>query len=255
MRVAMSIQDGILRFAPPRPRAKVDPARWLLVGWEPEGAVSALTPLGGVLSVRPSSDKADAVSSQIRLPKSWFWISLPRLTVAGRLEVGIGAEGKSFLLLKSRYGAEEVVREANLIPARDVSEVVEVAVWRALNAIHQGQSPLRDLATLLSMSSLVRLESDDKMVLWCRVGQAMAQVELSGYQSGVGVALPLIPKIQWLVPSKNDFLVLVQSDPLRSSLPMIVGELEGWSGLGVIGALEPRLWLEAVGGSQWDPGD
>jgi hypothetical protein len=171
------------------------------------------------------------------------------------LEVGIGAEGKSFLLLKSRYGAEEVVREASLIPARGVSEVVEAAVQRALSAFRQSRSPLRDLAALLSMSSLVRLESDDKMVLWCRVGQAMAQVELSERQSGVGAALPLIPKIRWLAPSENDFLVLVQSDPLRSSLPMIVGGLEGWSGLGVIGALEPRLWLEAVGGAGWDSDD
>jgi hypothetical protein len=36
---------------------------------------------------------------------------------------------------------------------------------------------------------------------------------------------------------------------------MIVGWLDGWNGLGVIGMLEPRLWLEAVGGARWDPGD
>ena len=252
MRVVLSIQDGILRFAPPRPRARMDPGRWLLVGWGPGGAVSALTPLGGVLGARPPSDGEDP--SRISLPREWFWVSLPRYRApAGRLEVGLGAEGRSFLILKSRNGIE-VAREAPLIPARDVSEVVAAAVRRALNAAHQSRIPLRELAALLSASSLVRLESDDKMALRCHVGQAVARVELSERRVGEGEALPLIPRARWLAPSEDDFLVVVRSDPLRPLLPMIVGWLDGWGGLGVIGMLEPRLWLEAVGGARWDPG-
>ncbi len=253
MRVALSIQDGILRFAPSRPRARVDPGRWLLVGWGPGGAVSALTPLGGVLGVRPPSDREDP--SQISLPRAWFWVSLPRhWAVAGRLEVGLGTEGKSFLILKFRDGIE-VAREAPMTPARAVSEVVEVAIRRVLGAIRQGQSPLRNLAALLSASSLVRLESGDKMALQCHVGQAVARVELSERRVGVGEILPLIPRARWLAPSEDDFLVIVQSDPIRPLVPMIVGWLDGWNGLGVIGMLEPRLWLEAVGGARWDSGD
>jgi len=253
MRVAMSIQDGILRFAPPRPRAKVDPGRWLLVGWGPGGAVSALTPLGGVLGARPPSDREDPF--RISLPKAWFWVSMPRYWVAaGRLEVGLGAEGRSFLILKSRNGIE-VACEASLTPARNASEFVEVAIQRVLGAIRQSRSPLRDLAALLSASSLVRLESNDKMAMRCHVGQAVARVELPDRWVGAGEALPLIPRVRWLVPSEDDFLVVVQSDPLRPLVPMIVGWLDGWGGLGVIGMLEPRLWLEAVGGARWDPGD
>jgi hypothetical protein len=253
MRVALSIQDGILRFAPPRPRARMDPGRWLLVGWGPGGDVSALTPLGGVLGACPPSDREDP--SRISLPKAWFWISLPRHQVAaGRLEVGLGTEGESFLILKSR-GGMEVACEAPLIPARDVSEIVEIATQRVLGAIRQSQIPLRDLASLLSASSLVRLESGDKMALRCHVGQAVARVELSGRRVGEGEILPMIPRTRWLVPSEDDFLVVVQSDPLRPLVPMIVGWLDGWSGLGVIGMLEPRLWLEAVGGARWDSGD
>jgi hypothetical protein len=253
MRVAMSAQDGILRFAPSRPRARVDPGRWLLVGWGPRGAVSALTPLGGVLGARPPSDREDPF--QISLPKAWFWVSMPRYWVAaGRLEVGLGTEGKSFLILKF-HNEIEVAREAPLIPARDVSEIVEIATQRVLGAIRQSQSPLRDLAALLSTSSLVRLESNDKMALRCHVGQAVARVELSERRVGEGEILPLIPRARWLAPSEDDFLVVVQSDPLRPLVPMIVGGLDGWSGLGVIGMLEPRLWLEAVGGARWDPGD
>jgi hypothetical protein len=254
MHASLSIRDGILRFAPPRPRAGVDPARWLLVGWGADEAVSALTPLGGVLGVRPSSGGEDP--SRISLPEAWFWISLPRRrAVAGHLEVGLGMEGKSFLILKFRDGIE-VAREAPLIPAQGVSEVVEAAVRRTLNAVHQSQSPLRDLAALLSMSSLVRLDGGDKMALRCHVGQAVARVELPERRVGVGDALPLIPKgARWLVPSENDFLVIVQTDPLRPLTPMIVGWLEGWDGLGVIGALETRLWLEAVGGARWDSSD
>jgi hypothetical protein len=253
MRVVLSIQDGILCFSPPRPKARVDPGRWLLVGWGPGGAVSALTPLGGVLGVRPLSDKQDP--SQISLPRAWFWISLPRYwAVAGRLEVGLGTEGRSFLVLKFRNGIE-VAREAPLTPARNVSEIVEVAIQRVLDAIRQSQIPLRDLAALLSASSLVRLESNDKMALRCHVGQAVARVELSERRVGEGEILPLIPRARWLVPSEDDFLVVVQSDPLRPLVPMIVGWLDGWSGLGVIGMLEPRLWLEAVGGARWDPSD
>jgi hypothetical protein len=231
----------------------MDPGRWLLAGWGAGGAVSALTPLGGVLDVRPPSDREDP--SQISLPKAWFWVSLPRYRVAaGRLEVGLGTEGKSFLILKFRNGIE-VAREAPLIPARDVSGIVEVAIQRVLDAIRQSQGPLRDLATLLSMSSLVRLESKDKVAMRCHVGQAVARVELPEYRVGVGEILPLIPRVRWLVPSEDDFLVIVQSDPLRPLVPMIVGWLDGWNGLGVIGMLEPRLWLEAVGGARWDPGD
>jgi hypothetical protein len=253
MRVALSIQDGILRFVPPRPKAKVDPERWLLVGWGPGGAVSALTPLGGVLGVRPPSDGEDP--SRIGLPKAWFWISLPRYwAVAGRLEVGLGAEGRSSLVLKFRNGIE-MAREAPMTPARNVSEIVEVAIQRVLDAIRQSQIPLRGLASLLSASSLVRLESNDKMALRCHVGQAVARVELSERRVGVGEILPLIPRVRWLVPSEDDFLVIDQPDPLRPLVPMIVGWLDGWSGLGVIGMLEPRLWLEAVGGAGWDPGD
>jgi hypothetical protein len=226
----------------------------LLIGWGPEGSVSALTPLGGVLGVRPASGGADVVPPRIRLPKAWFWVPLPRSTFAGRLEVGIGTEGESFLILTSRYGLE-AIREASLSPARGVSEVVAAAVQRVLNAVHQSRSPLRELAALLSASSLVRLEGDDKTVLRCLVGQAVARVELPGHQASAGEALPLVPKIRWLVPSESDFLIIVQSDPLRPSLPMIVGWLEGgWGGLGVVGTLEPRLWLEAVGGARWDSG-
>jgi hypothetical protein len=251
MRVALSIQDGILRFAPPRPKAKVDPERWLLVGWGPGGAVSALTPLGGVLGVRPPSEGEDP--SRISLPKAWFWVSLPRhWAVAGRLEVGLGMEGKSFLALKFRDGVE-VAREASLTPARGVSEVVEATTQRVLGAIRQGQSPLRDLAALLSVSNLVRLESGDKTALRCHVGQAVARVELSERRVGAGEALPLIPRVRWLVPSENDFLVVVQLDPLRPLVPMVVGWLDGWSGLGVIGMLEPQLWLESVCGARWNP--
>jgi hypothetical protein len=232
----------------------MDPGRWLLVGWGPEGSVSALTPLGGVLGVRPASGGADVVPPRIRLPKAWFWVPLPRSTFAGRLEVGIGTEGESFLILTSRYGLE-AIREASLSPARGVSEVVAAAVQRVLNAVHQSRSPLRELAALLSASSLVRLEGDDKMALRCHVGQAVARVELSERRVGEGEALPLIPRVRWLVPSEDDFLFIVQSDPLRPLVPMIVGWLDGWSGLGVIGMLEPRLWLEAVGGARWDSGD
>jgi hypothetical protein len=253
MRVVLSIQDGILCFAPPRPRAGVDPGRWLLVGWGPGGAVSALTPLGGVLGVRPLSDMQDP--SQISLPRAWFWISLPRYwAVAGRLEVGLGTEGRPFLVLKFRNGIE-IAREAPPTPARNVSEIVEATIQRVLDAIRQSQIPLRDLAALLSASSLVRLESGDKMALRCRVGQAVARVELSERRVGEGEILPLIPRVRWLVPSEDDFLVIVQSDPLRPLVPMIVGWLDGWNGLGVIGMLEPRLWLEAVGGARWDSGD
>jgi hypothetical protein len=215
--------------------------------------VSALTPLGGILGARPPSDREDP--PRISLPKAWFWVSLPRYRVAaGRLEVGLGTEGKSFLILKFRNGIE-VAREAPLIPARDVSGIVEVAIQRVLGAIRQSQGPLRDLATLLSMSSLVRLESKDKVAMRCHVGQAVARVELPEYRVGVGEILPLIPRVRWLVPSEDDFLFIVQSDPLRPLVPMIVGWLDGWSGLGVIGMLEPRLWLEAVGGARWDSGD
>jgi hypothetical protein len=222
----------------------------LLVGWGPGGTVSALTPLGGILGVRPPSDREDP--SQVSLPKAWFWISLPRYWgFSGRLEVGLGTEGKSFLILKLRDGIE-AIREASLIPARDASEVVEAAIQRILGTIRQSRSPLRDLAALLSASSLVRLESGDKMALRCHVGQAVARVELSERRVGVGEALPLISKIRWLMPSENDFLVIVQSDPLRPLIPMVVGWLDGWNGLGVIGMLEPRLWLEAVGGARWD---
>jgi hypothetical protein len=253
MRVVLSIQDGILRFAPPRPKARVDPGRWLLAGWGSGGAVSALTPLGGVLGVRPLSDRQDP--SEIGLPREWFWISLPRYQApAGRLEVGLRAEGESFLILKFRNGIE-VAREAPLIPARDVSGIVEVAIRRVLGAIRQSRIPLRGLAALLSASSLVRLESNDKMALRCHVGQAVARVELSERRVGEGEILPLIPRARWLAPSEDDFLVIVQSDPLRPLVPMIVGWLDGWSGLGVIGMLEPRLWLEAVGGARWDPSD
>jgi len=243
MRVALSIQD---------PKARVDPGRWLLVGWGAGGAVSALTPLGGVLGARPPSEGEDPSQS---LPKEWFWVSLPRYQpVAGRLEVGLATGGRSFLVLKFRNGIE-VAREATLTPAREVSEIVEATIRRVLVAIRQSRSPLRDLAALLSASSLVRLESGDKMALRCHVGQVVARVELSERQVGAGEALPLIPRIRWLAPSENDFLVVVQSDPIRPLVPMIVGWLEGWSGLGVIGALEPRLWLEAVGGARWDSDD
>jgi len=253
MRVALSIQDGILRFAPPRPKARMDSGRWLLVGWRAGGAVSALTPLGGVLGARPPSEGEDP--SQISLPKAWFWVSMPRCwAVAGRLEVGLGTEGNSFLILKFRNGIE-VAREAPLTPAQDVSEIVETAIRRVLGTIRQSQSPLRGLAALLSASSLVRLESNDKMALRCHVGQAVARVELSERRVGEGEILPLIPRARWLAPSEDDFLVVVQSDPLRPLVPMIVGGLDGWSGLGVIGMLEPRLWLEAVGGARWDPSD
>jgi len=83
----------------------------------------------------------------------------------------------------------------------------------------------------------------------------VARVELSERRVGEGEALPLIPRARWLVPSEDDFLVIVQSDPLRPLVPMVVGWLDGWGGLGVIGMLEPRLWLEAVGGARWDPSD
>jgi hypothetical protein len=253
MHANLSVRDGILRFAPPRPRAGVDPARWLLVGWGADEAVSALTPLGGVLGVRPSPSGEDP--SRISLPEAWFWISLPRRRAAtGRLEVGLGKGGRSFLILKFRD--VEMAHKAPLIPAQGVSEVVEAAVRRALNAVHQSQSPLRDLAALLSMSSLVRLDGGDRMALRCHVGQAVARVELPERRVGVGEALPLIPRgVRWLVPSENDFLVIVQADPLRPLTPMVVGWLDGWDGLGVIGMLEPRLWLEAVGGARWDSGD